>query len=357
MIFWMALFPIILGIFFKIAFSDIYENSTQFSSVPVAVVNIEKNDTLKKVLENISKDKQPLLKVQYEDKEQALKALKSNDVIAVIYADSLSASVSADGIKQTIVKSFLEQYKVNESVITETAKENPQNLQKVMAKLNAEISANKTIPLTDRKMDNTEQYFYNLIAMVAMFGSLLGIYIAIENQGNLSPLGARKCCSPQNKLVEIISNLLALFCVETMCMLISVSFVQFVLKIDFGSDLPYVYLAGILGGILGVSMGFFIGSAGRIGEHGKTSISLSVSLLCCFMSGLMIGDVKPLIEKYCPFLNRINPAALISDSFYCLNIYNDHAMYWRKVISIIIITVIFVFAGFLMTRRRKYASI
>lgn len=92
--------------------------------------------------------------------------------------------------------------------------------------------------------------------MTALFGSMSGLFVAQENQGDLSALGARRCCSPVNKLTSITATLLAFHVVEMICMVISVTFLRFVLKVDFGSKLPLVYLAAVLGGIMGISMGF-----------------------------------------------------------------------------------------------------
>ena len=52
-LFWLIAFPIILGCFFKMAFSGIYEKDVVFNAIPVAVTNM-KNDILKQVLEQIS---------------------------------------------------------------------------------------------------------------------------------------------------------------------------------------------------------------------------------------------------------------------------------------------------------------
>ena len=70
-----------------------------------------------------------------------------------------------------------------------------------------------------------------------------------------------------------------------------------------------------------------------------------------------MGDLKIIIENNFPWFNRINPAALISDMFYCLNVYNDYSMYAQKAITLLILSAIFITGGFLLTRRKKYASL
>ena len=297
-LFWLIAFPIILGCFFKMAFSGIYEKDVVFNAIPVAVTNIEENDILKQVLEQISDGDDALFKVTYTD--------------------------------------------------IDTAKNAPQKLDKVIASLSEKISPNEDIPLHGNP-DITIQFFYNLLAMTALFGSMSGLFVAQENQGDLSALGARRCCSPVNKLTSITV-------VEMICMVISVTFLRFVLKVDFGSKLPLVYLAAVLGGIMGISMGFFVGSF-RIKEGLKMSVVMAVSMTCCFFSGLMSNTMKGTVAEHCPIFNEINPAAVISDSFYCLNLYDDYRRFTVKIISMAIYTVLFTLGGYVLTRRRKYASL
>lgn len=132
-LFWLIAFPIILGCFFKMAFSGIYEKDVVFNAIPVAVTNIEENDILKQVLEQISDSDEALFKVTYTDIDKAEKMLKSEDIKGIIKASDLSLEFGSTGIQQTIVKTFIQQYKTQEKIITDTAKNAPQKLDKVIA--------------------------------------------------------------------------------------------------------------------------------------------------------------------------------------------------------------------------------
>lgn len=359
LLFWLILFPIVLGLFFKIAFDGIYEKSEKFSQIPVAVVESAEDKTFHSVMDGIEQSDDPLFKVTYTDNKKALDMLEEQEIKGIIRIDGgeRTLSVHGEGIEQSIIKSFLEQYAVQEQIITDTAMTNPQNLENVISALNSEVKTSKIIPLTEGDPDPYVSYFYNLIAMVALFGSITGLHISMENQANLHPLGARKNCSPTPKFISLTASLLGSYIIQTICVIISVSYVAFVLKIDFGSRLPLVYLSGILGGILGVSMGFMVGSFGSMNENAKTGIAMTVSMLCCFFSGLMVGNMKAVVAEKAPWFNEINPAALISDSFYCLEIYSDYDRYIAKNITMVIISAVFIVIGFLLTRRKKYASL
>ena len=67
--------------------------------------------------------------------------------------------------------------------------------------------------------------------------------------------------------------------------------------------------------------------------------------------------MKAIVAEKAPWFNNINPAALISDSFYCLNIYEDYDRYITKLITMAVITAAFIFLGIISSRRKKYASI
>ena len=357
-LFWILAFPIILGTFFYVAFNSMYEKESMFNKIPVAIVENTENTAFKEVIKELSSGEDAMFDSKFTDSQTALDMLKTNDISGIINVDSeLSLTVSNDGIKQTIIKSFLDQYQIRESIITDTVNNNPQNLQSVIDAMSQEINCNESLSLSNGNMDTYIQYFYNLIAMAAFFGSISGLYIAINNQGNLSAIAARKCISPTNKLTSITASLLASFVAQVVCVSIGITYILFILKVDMGDKIPMVYLSGAVGSLTGVTMGFFIGSFGRLNQNVKMAISMSVTMLSFFLSGLMIGNMKSVIEMYVPIVNRINPAALISDLFYCLNIYNDYRRYTEKFVTLLILSVVFTIGGFLLTRRKKYASL
>ena len=358
LIFWLMIFPVVLGLFFKIAFDGIYEKTTQFSAVPTAVVETEENEIFHSVIDTIEDADEPLLSVTYTDEENALELLKNGEVTGIIYVDEkLSVTVAGEGIEETILISFVEQYTTQEKIIRDIIEKDPFKAEAVVSALSEERSILNEIPLTEGNTDNFVQYFYNLIAMVALYGTLTGLHITIGNQANLSPLGARKNCSPTPKSISLAASLIGRYLVQTVCMIICVTFIHFVLKIDLGSKLPLVYLAAIIGGTVGVSMGFFVGSIGNLKEELKIGVSVAFSMLLCFLSGLMVADMKEIIAENIPWLNSVNPAAVISDSFYCLNIYNDYERFTVKIITMLITSAIFVLLGFVLSRRKKYASL
>lgn len=357
-IFWMMCFPIILSTFFFLAFGNLYEQDEVFSKIPVAVVENKEDTAFRTVMNQLSSGDTPMFSTEYTDEEKALDMLENGKADGIIYVDeSLTLSVAGNGLKASIIQSFLKQYEIQKAIITEIVTYNPEKLDNVISALSAEINCIDDDKITTGNMDVYAQYFFNLIAMVALFGTTNGLFAATSNQGNLSAIGARKCVSPTNKLKSIIASLLAAFVSQVLCVILSTSYILFVLKINLGDNILLVYFSGIVGTLAGTALGFFIGSVGRVTENAKFGVAMPFTMICCFLSGLMVGQMKYIVAQFCPVFNKINPAALISDLFYCLSIYDDYRRYTENVVILLIMSVVFTFGGFLFTRRKKYASI
>ena len=94
-----------------------------------------------------------------------------------------------------------------------------------------------------------------------------------------------------------------------------------------------------------------------MGEGIKIAILLAVSMISCFLAGLMNGNMKDIVERNLPFINRINPAAVIADAFYCINVYADRDRYLRSLLTLAVMCVLMLGASFLIVRRERYDSI
>lgn len=368
-LFWVLLFPMILGTMFHVAFGNINNATENFHTIPAAVC-VEKgtdNEAFETVMKALSEDSDtPLLELTYTDWENAMQLLEENTVrgifkvgkdVTLSCAASDNANATTLAIEQSILETILREYRTNVSVITEIAQKDPGRLPEILSLTETVSSYGKELSLTPGNMDSMIQYYFNLIAMACLFTSFAGAYIAMHHQANLSPLGARKCVSPNNKFLSVGAQLLSCLLSQFFCVAVNVLYLFYVLKIDFGTSLPLILFTSFIGCIMGVSFGFFVGSIGRVSEAAKNGIMVSVSLLCSFLSGLMIGNMRMLVESFCPLINDINPAVLISDSFLTLNIYGVTERYGTNLCVLLLIAVIFMAAGCLMIRRKTYASL
>lgn len=242
-------------------------------------------------------------------------------------------------------------------MVQQTIKEHPEGMEKLVKAISQNMVENQQISLGNEDANMMVQYFYALLAMVCLYGGFLGLQSALHAQANLSDIAARKAVSPADKLKSTAADFLVGVTVQFLAFLVAIGYMRLVLKIDLGSQAGFILLAGFIGCFTGVSIGLFIGSIGRMSRDTKSGLNIAISMFFCFFSGLMIGNMKDIVEKHVPLFNRINPAALITDCFYSLNIYDDLSVYLRSCISLIIISVLFCLGSFFMMRRKKYASI
>lgn len=369
-LFWVLVFPIILGVMFHIAFGNINNTTENFHTIPVAAC-IEDGihgTAFQEVLDTLSKEGDtPFIHVTYTDRTKALQLLEDNSVHGIFMVGddvtltcrpvNSSDSNATLAIEQSILEAFLEEYHTNAAAITEIMSKSPEKLPKVLSLMETNPSFKKELKLTEGNLDNMIQYFYNLIAMACLYTSFAGSAIAIHNQANLSSLAARKCISPNGKFVSITAHLAACILSQFLCLAVNIFFLVYVLKIDFATPVPLLLLTTFASCIMGVSFGFFVGSIGRMGEGIKFGIMIAVTMVSCFFSGLMVGNMRSIIESICPFLNDINPAVLISDSFLTLNIYGVTERYIHNILFILLFAAVFLCLGCLKIRRKTYASL
>lgn len=358
LIFWLILFPMLLGTMFKLAFEGLSEKELSFKVIPTAVVEEKENSIFREALKNVSTGDDPLLKVTYTDKEKAEELLNDGDVEGIIFVnDTISLTVAGSDMEETILKAFTDRYLTQEKLMTEVAMKDPSKLSAMTEAMSAEMNVLKEEPIKTSSNDIYITYFYNLLAMVAACSSVTGLSIVTANHADQSPLGARKCCSPTPKLLSTLAVMLGCWTVSAVCTVTSISFLAFVLKIGFGSRLPLVYASGILGGIMCTSMGYMIASLVKGSYEKKNAAAMVISLGGSFLSGLMVAEIKPTIMEKLPLLNALNPSAVICDSFYYLNIDKGYDRYIGKLLTMLAMTAIFTAVGLIFTRRKKYASL
>ncbi len=357
-IFWLMVFPIILGTFFHAVLIGVYDKQVKFSSIPVSVVVKTENPNFRTVMDQVSEGDDALFETSYDSEEDAKEKLTNDTVKGILYVDpKLSLTVNSSGIGQTVIKSFVERYSTTEAVITKTAMEDPMNIPKVTAAFSDDLKANISKPLSDGNLNTYMTYMYNLLAMVCVLGTTVGIYIAMNNEANLSALGMRNCLAPSSKLIKNFAGLASGCAVQTVCALIALVYIVFVLRDDLGVSFPMAALTVTVGSWMGVAIGFFFGTIGKFSEAARAGLSIAFSMLLCFLSGLMVGDMKIICMEKVPFFNNINPAAVICDALYVLNVDRSYDRYLVKLFTMLAITVLFTLLGFITTRRKRYESV
>ena len=105
LIFWTFAFPILMGIFFNLAFSDI-ENSEKLDVIDIAVVKsdeFDKNIIFKEAFENLSDGDDKLFDIDYTNLDKAKQLLEDDKITGyLVFNDDINILVSSRGINETI---------------------------------------------------------------------------------------------------------------------------------------------------------------------------------------------------------------------------------------------------------------
>ncbi|MCM1083368.1 MAG: ABC transporter permease [Clostridium sp.] len=359
---WSLVFIIALGTLFYAVFGDLYEKEEYLHSIKAAVViddeSVKANfDT---IAANVSLDGEEKLLdvVETSGMEEAETLLADEEIEGIFYSEQgeLRLLVKDEGIEESILTSIVGRYHQAVTIAADLSKTAPEKIPGAMQVLFAGESKNTEKKLSGGNGDVYIQYFYNLIAMACLMSINAGVGFSVNNQANLSTVGARKCISGAASFVQTVSGLLATVVTQTICSLLGLLYL-IILGVNFGSQAGYAGLVILCGCLTGTCLGFFIGSIGGLQKNTKELLGTAIVVGTAFLSGLMIADMRMTIEEKCPIINKINPSALIADSFYSLEIYDTYDRYFRNLITLLIISVICIIGGVLVGRRKKYASI
>jgi ABC-2 type transport system permease protein len=356
--FWTLVFPILLGTLFFFSFGQLLDNIEHFEPVDVAVVTESENSYFDTMLEELSGGEQPFIHIHYADSEQAMSLLENEDVSGIyIVSDNISLTVREEGVNQSMLRSILDTYLQTEATVTRVAQQDPTRIEQAAAQLAEKRQVLEQVALSGGSLDFMRENFYALIAMTCLYGSFFGLSGAVSAQPNLSALGARRSVTPTSKLKLVWSDILAAVTVMFGIVVILLLYLNFVLGVDLGGNVPAMLLASLCGVFVGVMFGLLIGVAVRGPSGAKDGILIGITLLLCFFSGLMYSNMRFIVEKSAPIVNKINPAALIVDSFYTLDAYGVGERYWTNIILLVLIGAVFCIASVTILRRKQYASI
>lgn len=359
-LFWTLVYPILLAVFFSMAFANL-QKAEVFASFPIAVVDNEEYkaqpyfiQALKSVSDGAATEKDHLFNVRYTTREQATADLADNAIKGYIYFDGgAHVVVKASGLDQTILKSFMDSYLQQTAAVTDIIKSHngsSLNLQGGSGATYIKQAENET-------KDQTMVMFYGLLSMAVMFGGYWGRREVVDVQANMSAQGARMSMSPVHKLKAFLFSLSTSVLIHIASLLILVAFMTLVLGVNFGNQLGSVLLVCAVAGLMGVTFGAFVAALIPGSENARNAVLLSVSLLSSTLAGMVSPTLKYLVTEAVPPLQYINPANLVSDALYALYYYGPGQRYTLNLLLMLVFSAVFALGVYLVTRRQKYASL
>lgn len=373
LIFWTFAFPIILGTFFNMAFSDI-ENSEKLDIIPIAIVSnesFEQNQPLKETFQYLSEEESgnQLFSTKYVEEEEAKKLLEEGSISGyLLVEDTPKVVVSTNGINETVFKSVVDEIIQNSQMIDVIATEKMSEEMKKNESISYEEIYQYAIGLVQQQKSNIKDIssshlsytmieFYTLIAMACLYGGILGTVAINQSLANMSSTGRRVSVAPTKKRNIIFSSVLAGYVTQLIGLLLLFLYTILVLKVDYGNHFPQIVLLSLLGSLAGLTLGIAIATLVKSKEDLKMGIMISVTMLGCFLSGMMGITMKYVIDKNVPIVNKLNPVNMITDGFYSLYYYDTFDRFYGNVIGLFLFSAIFIGISIWSLRRQKYDSI
>jgi len=392
---WNLLFPLILATAFYAGFGTfIKDDDSALDTIPVATLNCDELSYFNTMLEGITDEDEGLISITYVDSyDEGYALVDSGEATGFYYYDAgsdntdlssdssaggsntsnssdnsdgsavsssdnsgISLLVSENGIESTILSNLIETYNAYADIFVNVSENNPDMTDEIS---NAfyESTGLERVTFRENPANPMMQYFYSLIAMAALFGSWISSEILKGICANQSENGKRFEVSPVRRSTAVISTSLAGLLVQCISNVMLVLYIEYVLGLSFEAPLSLVLLVTVLGSGVGITSGIMIGAV--FAEHKKlvTVLPLAFSMVASFLSGLMVGNIKALIEEHVPVINRLNPAAVLTDGLYVLGTYGITDDYWRDVISLLIFSVIFIIISVIRLRKGAYQSV
>lgn len=359
-IFWTLVFPLLLATFMYMAFGNIYEQDEMFMNIKVAVVTEDESaNGLNYMLDALSDGDDALLSVTRMSESDAEKLLADEEVEGIIYTDDVKLTVAESSVNASILETVLSEYKQYEHALKDIYKDGTEpkgDMSNLVEKLSEQRSYYTEKASTEGSQNVYNNYFYAIFAMSCLFASLSSIEMMGNLQANVSATGKRKNVSPQRKMTFVLAEFAALLIIHFVVEVISFIYMSCI-GVDFGDRVWEILLTLFVGCFIGLAIGVIVGAISKLAEGTKIGIVIGISMVMSILSDLCINGVKYEIQQHVPIINKLNPAALISDSFYALNVYSDHQVFTENIVIMTIEAVVLIAVGILMVRRNRYASV
>lgn len=373
LIFWTFAFPIVLGLFFNMAFSNI-EKDEKLQVFDIAVVNnnaFQKEKIYQDALKKLEHGKDKLFNIKYVSQKKANKLLNNSDIKGYIIFknDKPKVVIKENGTYQTIIKFVITEINQNKIMIENLSKKEVENeiangnfsidQEKIVDNILNKIKSEKVElqNISNSNLSYMQIEYYTLIAMACMYGGMLGLTAINNSLANMSSKGKRISVSPNKKSVIVLSSAIGSYIVSLVGLVLLLVFLKLILKVDFGNNAFLVILLSLVGNLAGISLGVLIASIFRVSEGAKTGITIAITMFLSVLSGMMGVTLKYVIDKNIPVVNLVNPNNLITDGFYSLYYYDTLSRYFRDISYLLIFIIICLTISFISLRREKYDSI
>lgn len=364
LLFWTFLFPLLMATLFNMAFGNWVE-SEKFESIDIVIIKnsyYEDNEVAKRVFESISSGENRVFNITYVSDDVALKLLNDDKITGYIkyYDGGSNITVKSNGVSATIIKSVVDEidtYNVMFNDLIEKELTSSFDIDKAVTEAikkfeNIQV---KTKDVSVKKIDIAVIEYYSLLSMTCLYGGFIALTCISNSLASISSRGKRVEVAPTKKSVIILSSLLSSFIVQMIGVLLLLTYLKLI-GVNLYANVLGLMVVTVLGVLAGIALGLLISVVNNKNEGVKFGIVIAVSMACSVLAGLTGVSLKYVVDSNFPIINKINPAAMITDGLYALY-YEDISRFNYNMISLIIFVVVLVFISVVSLRRKKYDSI
>lgn len=375
---WALIFPIILSTLFMFMFANL-DSSTAFEAVPTAVVADDAyraDEGFSALVDELSRpgDDQLLDVREFATAGEAREALDAGDVAGVLSVDgegmphlavsptSDSLGVGTERIGRTILNTVADAYARNADLLESIARDNPMALAdpELVERALSQGDATEEVSLTRSEPAQAVRFYYGLLGMACLFCAQIGMVAVCEAQPNLSALGARRAVGAVSRGKTLAGALAASWVLATGCLLVALAYMRLTAGIDFaGRELACVGAIAVCA-LFSTAFGTFLGSLPKVGMGVKTGLLTGATCLLSLFAGLYGEPVMKMADQMArdyPLLASLNPAKVVTDTFYSLYYYDSLAPFAGKIGILLAMTAVVFAVSALFMRRQRYASI
>lgn len=364
LIFWSFAFPIIMATLFNMAFGN-WEESEKFTSINIGIVTNEyfdNNIIAKNVFNSLSDGDNKIFNITYASKDEVTNLLIDKKIEGIIeYTDSNpNIIINSNSVSSTIIKSVVDEIETNNTIFSDLIKSGQyasndmeEQVNKIIERINSTTINTKDISV--KKLDIAVIEYYSLLAMTCLYGGFIAMSAISNSLASASNRGKRVAISPIKKSTAILSSLCASFIVQLIGALLLLIYIN-IIGVNLHTNLISLFVITILGVLSGISIGLIVSVMINKSEDTKLGIIIAISMALSVLSGMTGVSLKYVIDSKIPFINKINPAAMITDGLYAVY-YENSTRFLNNIISLIIFISLLIVISILYMRRKKYDNI
>lgn len=358
LILWTCLLPLMIATMYYIIFYNVSEDKSMIN-IPIAVQKTEEGIRVGDYLSSIkNKEGGSLYSVSYVTNTDGETLLQGDKVHAFISYDRDLIINSRQNKNKNLLKTYLDIYLEKKVVWEELYLKNNINSELTQDNIKQDNTWKYVNVIGDVRTNGSKLvYFYALIGLTCMLGSSWGFKEMMDFYGEESIVGLKIQISTMEKKRLILSNNAAILTVHFISLSLLLLYLDVVLNVISYRNTSILYLIIFIGSFVGINFGAALYTLLHTNKRVKKAVLNIIILVGSIISGLFYPKINYVIIKEIPMIHYLNPASLITNTFYNLLYKGDYLKVYVNLSVLLSWGILFGFIALTSLRRRNYANI